>query len=114
MSSEKKALWVVFKMEDMPTKKEMRQRFKDLYHIYLDHPGIESKCWLVNEDKNEWGALYVFRSEEAVQDYLRSDLWVKEIPSRWGLTPSVVNVLDPGPILYKKTIVDPQDSWIEE
>jgi hypothetical protein len=114
MASEKKALWVVFKMEEMPAKEEMRQRFENFYHLYRDNPGIESKCWLVNEDENEWGALYVFRSEKALQEYLKSDLWLKEIPGRWGLSPEVVRVLDPGPILYKETIVQSQNSWLSE
>jgi hypothetical protein len=114
MNSEKKALWVVFKMEKMPTKEEMRKRFENLYHIYQDHPAIESKVWLVNEEKNEWGALYVFRSEELLQQYLKSSLWTKEIPGRWGIQPSLVSVLDPGPILYKKTITEPHNSWLSE
>lgn len=114
MNNEKKALWVVFEMEKVPSKEEMRERFENLYHIYLDHPGIESKCWYVNEEKNEWGALYVFRSDGDLQKYLKSDLWLKEIPGRWGLKPSVVTTLDPGPILYKKTITSPKNSWLSE
>jgi hypothetical protein len=114
MNGQKKAMWVVFKMDGMPRKEEMRARFEKLYHIYQDHPDIESKCWLINEEANEWGALYVFRSEDGLKRYLESDLWVREIPERWGLKPNVVTILDPGPILYKKIIDTPQNSWISE
>ena len=114
MNNEKKALWVVFDMEKMPTKEEMRKRFEQLYHIYLNHAAIESKCWYVNEEKKQWGAFYVFRSDELLQEYLKSSLWTKEIPGRWGVQPSQVSVLDPGPVLCKKTITEPHDSWISD
>lgn len=113
MSCDKKAMWVVFKMDKMPTKEELRERFKNLYHIYRDHPAIESKCWWVNEEKNEWGAFYVFRSDEVLQEYLKSDLWLKTIPGRWG-APAVVTVLDLAATLYKEKIIQPDQSWLSE
>lgn len=54
-------------MDNMPTKEEMRKRFSDLYHTYQDHPGIDSKCWWVNEENREWGALYIFKSERSLR-----------------------------------------------
>ncbi len=113
MGCEKKAMWVLFKMDNMPTKEEMRKRFSDLYHIYRDHPGIDSKCWWVNEEKREWGALYIFKSEEILEEYLKSDLWVNKIPERWGLKPEVT-IVDPGPILCKETVTRPENSWVTE
>lgn len=113
MAGQKKAMWVVFKMDKMPTKEEMRARFCELYHIFRDHPAIESKCWWVNEEKLEWGGFYIFKSEEALEEYLKSDLWVKEIPGRWGVKPETT-IVDPGPILCKETVISPGDSWITE
>ena len=113
MSGEKKAMWVVFKMETLPDKEEMRSRFSKGYHIFRDHPGIESKCWYVNEAKDEWGAFYLFKSEKDLDEYLNSKLWVEDIPKRWGLKPEVT-ILDPGPVLSKKIITEPEDSWLAE
>ena len=48
-----------------------------------------------------WGAFYIFKSEEIIEKYLKSELWVKEIPERWGLKPEIT-VVDPGPILCKE------------
>jgi hypothetical protein len=113
MPSEKKAMWVVFKMDKMPSKEEMRERFKKLYHIYRDHPALESKYWWVNEEKNEWGAFYIFRSDKVLREYLKADLWLKDIPGRWG-NPAVVTVLDLAAVLSKETITRPEHSWISE
>ena len=65
------------------------------------------------EEKREWGALYIFRSEDILEEYLKSDLWVKEIPQRWGLKPELT-ILDPGPILCKETVTQPENSWVTE
>jgi hypothetical protein len=113
MSGQKKGMWVVFKMKKMPGKEEMRKRFCELYHIYRDHPGIDSKCWWVNEERREWGAFYLFESEEVLQAYLKSDLWVKEIPERWGLKPEFT-IVDPGPILCKEIVTRPENSWVTD
>lgn len=113
MADQKKGMWVVFKMDKMPTKEEMRARFCALYHIFRDNPAIESKCWWVNEEKLEWGGFYIFKSEEGLEEFLKSDLWVKEIPGRWGVKPETT-IVDPGPILCKETVISPEDSWVTE
>ena len=95
----------------MPTQEEMRERFCGLYQIYRDHPAIDGKCWWVNEEAREWGAFYIFKSEELLQHYLKSDLWVKEIPGRWGVKPEFT-IVDPGPILCNHTVTSPEDSWV--
>ena len=113
MKSEKKAMWVVFKMKALPSKEEMRERFQTLYHIYRDHPAIEYKAWYMNEEKLEWGAFYVFRSQELLAEYLKADLWTKEIPGRWGVTPEYT-VLDLCAVVSKSLITDGQDSWMAD
>lgn len=51
------------------------------------------------------GALYIFRTEEDLQEYLRSDRWQKKIPEKYGYKPEVVAVLDVGAILYKEAVM---------
>lgn len=113
MSGQKKAMWVVFKMDEMPSKEELRERFCTLYHIYRDHPAMEIKCWHISEERKEWGGFYVFRSEELLEEYLKSDLWLKEIPGRWGVKPEYT-IVDLGPVLYKEIITEPENSWLSD
>ncbi len=111
MASEKKAAWVVFKMDKEMTTAEWRERFSGAYELMYNLPGIFSKCWWVNQEKGEWGALYVFDSEEKLQLYLTSELWVKIVPEKFGCKPEVT-ILEPGPIISKDQISKAEGSWL--
>jgi hypothetical protein len=63
--------------------------------------------------KPEWGAFYIFKSQELIEKYLKSKLWVEEIPNRWGIKPEIT-IVDPGPVLSKETITEPEGSWLTE
>lgn len=111
MSKEKRAAWVVFKMDKKMSTDEWRERFSGAYEVMSNLPGIFFKCWWVNQEKNEWGALYVFDSLEQLNDYLKSDLWVNKVPEKYGFTPQVT-ILEPGPIICKKAIGTAKNSWL--
>jgi len=113
MATEKKALWVVFKMDKVMSKAEWRERFSGAYSIFRDMPGVFSKCWWTDQEKGVWGAFYVFNSEKDLQDYITSDLWLNKIPEKYNAKPEVT-ILDPGPILCKKAITDAKNSWMTE
>jgi hypothetical protein len=50
-------------------------------------PGLASKVWLADRAEGTYGGVYTFESEQAVDDYLSSDLWAGV-----GATPGLVNV----------------------
>ena len=50
-------------------------------------PGLASKVWLADRAEGTFGGVYTFDSEQAVDDYLQSDLWAGV-----GATPGLVNV----------------------
>jgi len=77
-------------------------------------PGLFSKVWWSDPQRGEWGALYIFRTEEDLQEYLRSDRWQKKIPEKYGYKPEVVAVLDVGAILYKEAVMVGEGSWLSE
>lgn len=114
MVSEKKALWVVFRPEDPESVDAMREKFLVSYEAFRDMPGLFSKVWWCDPERGEWGAMYIFNSDEDLQEYLRSDRWLSKVPQKYGYRPEIVAVLDPGPILYKKAVVEGEGSWLAE
>ncbi|MBU0973216.1 MAG: YdhR family protein [Proteobacteria bacterium] len=109
---EKKAVWVVFRPKDSISLEKMRQLFLGSYPHFKEMPSLYAKTWWVNEEKNEWGAMYIFNSQEEADIYLASDRWKNKVPQKYGCTPEVVAVLDIGAILFKEKVVAGQDSWL--
>jgi len=91
----------------------MRQLFLGAYPTYIKLPGLFSKCWWCNQEKGEFGALYISDSEKDLQNYITSDLFVKGVPAKWNCKPEFI-ILEPGPILSKKIVTQPEDSWLSE
>ena len=50
-------------------------------------PGLASKVWLADRADGIYGGVYTFESEQAVDDYLHSDLWAGVCA-----TPGLVNI----------------------
>jgi hypothetical protein len=110
MAQEKRALWCVFKPERLKTTAEMRDMFTGSYPRFLEMDALEFKCWWCDQKNGEWGALYIFKSEEALNEYISSDTWQKVVPEKYGCVPTW-KVLEPGPILAKRVIRNSEGSW---
>lgn len=108
--TEKRALWVWFKPDPMPSTEELREQFTGSYPAFADMEAVEYKCWWVDQEDGQWGAFYIFRSAAELDEYLASDRWNKVIPEKYGCTPSW-RVLEPGLILSKKEIISAEGSW---
>lgn len=113
MTTEKKAMWVVFRPEKLESTDEMRRKFSGSYPLFAGMPGLFSKCWWCNQEKGEWGAYYIFNSEKALQDYITSDLWVNKVPAKYGCK-AEITIVEPGPILYKETVTKVENSWMTD
>jgi hypothetical protein len=46
-----------------------------LVPAFSELPGLLAKIWLANGDDNRYGALYLWRDQEALDNFLASDLW---------------------------------------
>ena len=113
MTTEKKAMYVVFKMDKDMSTAEWRERFSGAYQIIFDLPGLFFKSWWCNQEAGEWGAFYLFDSDKDLQAYITSDLWLKVIPEKYECKPEVT-ILEPGPIISKKTITRAEGSWMSD
>ena len=50
-------------------------------------PGLASKVWLADRAEGTYGGVYSFESEQAVDEYLQSELWAGV-----GSTPGLANI----------------------
>ena len=113
MATEKIGFYCVFKPEKLPSTKEMRKLFQTSYPVFLNMSPIEFKCWWCDQDRKEWGAFYVFKSEEALRKYVESDQWTKVVPKKYGCVPKWY-ALEVGAIISKKLITTFEGSCVDE
>ena len=111
MASDKRALWVEFAPDTLPSTEELRALFLGSYPVFRDMDPVEYKCWWVEQEAGRWGALYVFRSVAELDEYLQSERWLKVIPAKYGCTPTW-RVLEVGAIVSKQVITQGEDSWL--
>jgi hypothetical protein len=112
MGTEKRVLYCVFRPAKMPSTAEMRELFETSYPVFLKMDPVEFKCWWCDQERKEWGAFYVFKSETVLRDYANSDHWTKVAPEKYGCVPEWY-ILEVGAIIAKKPIVDFEGSWID-
>ncbi len=113
MVQEKMALLCTFKPDKLKSTTEMRELFTGSYNRFIEMNTLEFKCWWVDEEKGEWGALYIFESEKALNDYINSEIWQKLVPEKYGCKPSW-RIVRPGPIISKKELTICDKSWISD
>jgi len=109
--NQKKALFVIFQPNKLPKQQELREQFSTSYTFFREMEAVEYKCWWISEEKGQWGALYVFRSQKELEDYLSSNRWLKVTPEKYGCTPTW-EVMDVGLILSKTIVTQAHESWI--
>ena len=113
MATEKRGLLCEFKPSKVKPTPEMRDMFAGSYQRFNEDDLLEFKCWFVNQEKRTWGALYIWKSAKALDDYVNSDTWTKVVPEKYGCTPTW-QVVEVGPIISKKEIRVAKDSWISD
>ena len=69
------------------SEEEFASSCDELAPAFAAVPGLASKVWLADRAEGIFGGVYTFESEQAVDEYLRSDLWAAV-----GATPGLVNI----------------------
>ncbi len=65
-------------------------------HAFAEVPGLRWKIWLLNDREKEAGGLYLFESEQALNDFLTSPLaaMVKSHPALSGVSAKPFDVME--------------------
>lgn len=67
-----KILITKFKFSVSP--QEFKEMTKALAQPFAEVPGCQWKIWLIDEEKKEGGAIYLFQDEKALNDFANSPL----------------------------------------
>jgi len=84
-------LQVNFKLQSSTA--EYEQICQSVAQVIADVPGLRWKVWLLNEQEKEAGGIYLFDTQEAVNDYLASPI-VTQIKSHPALADISVKQFD--------------------
>ena len=78
---------ITYQLSDISQAEYLEQMVEPDAPVLANVPGLVSKIWLADEDKNAFGGFYLWENRTAMEDFMHSDL-VKAVVSR----PFVKNV----------------------
>ena len=68
-------LKVSFVLKTQEPEEEHKKTLEKVVPVFSQVPGLKQKYFLANPKTGEAGGIYVFESQEALDKYLRSDVW---------------------------------------
>jgi uncharacterized lipoprotein YehR (DUF1307 family) len=74
-------LKVTFKMKQQAPEQEMKKILAQLVGVYKNVPGLKQKLFLSYPKTGEAGGIYEFESQEALDNYLKSDVYKQVVLS---------------------------------
>jgi Putative mono-oxygenase ydhR len=89
-----KILQVNFKLKVSTA--EYGELCQSIAQAYADVPGLRWKVWILNEQAKEAGGIYLFESEQALNNFLSGPLAakVKSMPALYDLSAKTFDVLE--------------------
>ena len=78
---------ITYQLRDISQAEYLKQMVEPNAPVLAKVPGLMSKVWLADEDKNAFGGFYLWENRAAMEAFMHSDL-VKAVVSR----PFVKNV----------------------
>jgi hypothetical protein len=81
------AQFITYQLKDISQAEYLKQMVEPDAPVLATVPGLISKVWLTDEEKNTFGGFYLWEDKSAMESFMHSDL-VKAVVSR----PFVTNV----------------------
>ena len=78
---------ITYQLRDISQGEYLKQMVEPDAPVLAKVPGLISKTWLTDEEKNSFGGFYLWENKASMEDFMHSDL-VKAVVSR----PFVKNV----------------------
>jgi hypothetical protein len=78
---------ITYQLQDISQAEYLKKMVEPDAPVLAQVPGLISKVWLVDEEKNSFGGFYLWENKTAMENFMRSDL-VRAVVSR----PFVKNV----------------------
>ena len=68
-------LKVAFMMKNQVPEEEQKKGLEQVVNIFKQVPGLKQKYFIADPRTGEAGGIYIFESQEALDNYLQSDVW---------------------------------------
>ena len=84
-----------FQLKDL-SDSEYRKVCDELAPAFAAVPGLQGKIWLANPEANTYGGVYLWRDQEAMQEFSKTELFksVASHPNLAGLTSTDFAVIE--------------------
>ena len=83
------ALKVAFRLKEQQSPEEQKKLMAQLVDIYKNVPGLKQKYFLADPKTGEAGGFYAFESQEAIDEYLKSDVYKQVVLNNAQSEPKV-------------------------
>ena len=83
------ALKVAFRLKEQQSPEEQKKLMAQLVDIYKNVPGLKQKYFLADPSTGEAGGFYAFESQEAIDEYLKSDVYKQVVLNNAQSEPKV-------------------------
>jgi hypothetical protein len=83
------ALKVSFRLKGQQSPDEQKKLMEQLVGIYKNVPGLKQKYFLADPKTGEAGGFYAFESQEALDEYLKSDVYKQVVLDNSQAEPKV-------------------------
>lgn len=82
-------LKVAFRLKEQQSPEEQKKLMAQLVDIYKNVPGLKQKYFLADLKTGEAGGFYAFESQEAIDEYLKSDVYKQVVLANTQTEPKV-------------------------
>jgi heme-degrading monooxygenase HmoA len=97
-ANEHPGVLLIVRFKTSLTPDELERRYKERIPDYRALPGLIQKYYLHDPSSDEWGGLYLWDSQESLDEFMESDLR-KSIPETYQFVGAprieTVNVIEP-------------------